>query len=153
MNLWQIIDTSGSITESGKLMIVRETLRTISQYTRYNRLDIEHKYLLAGETVDEIDVSIKESYPDVFFKLGQKINVPKLIEKLTPLEGYFLFFTDGSWGHTIVSSLKKWQEQLPAGSFKVIQLVPGTIRIRRDFETFLAEDVFAALDPWIGGDQ
>ena len=154
MKLWQIIDTSGSMAESGKRLIAREVLRTISQYVRYNKLDFDLKYILAGEEMEEIETSLEDDFPNSLFKLSKKINVQKLTEKLSTLDGYILFLTDGAWEHDMIVALRRWQNSNPKGSMKIIQLVPGKMRISREFETFASEDVFAALDSWmVGGVQ
>ena len=150
MKLWQIIDASGSMAESAKRLIVRETLRTISQYVKYYSFDIELHYIYAGDKIDIIDASLEDNYPEKFFELGTGLNIQDLVERLSTLDGYFLFLTDGSWGHSVVANLKKWKSRLPEGTVKIIQVATGTLRLQRDFETYLSEEVITALDSWLG---
>lgn len=150
MKLWQIIDASGSMAESAKRLIVRETLRTISQYVKYYSFDIELHYIYAGDIIDIIDASLEDNYPEKFLELGTGFNVQDLIERLSTLDGYFLFLTDGSWGHSVVANLKKWKSRLPEGTVKIIQVATGTLRLQRDFETYLSEEVITAFDSWMG---
>ena len=149
IKLWQIIDASGSMAENAKRLIVRETLRTISQYVNYNSYDIELHYILVGNDVKIIDASLERTYPDAFFELGTGFDVKGLVEKLATLDGCFLFLTDCSWGHSIVSTLRKWKDKLPPKMVKIIQVVPGILRLQRDFDSYLSEDAIAALDDWL----
>lgn len=149
MKLWQIIDASGSMAESAKRLIVRETLRTISQYVKYYSYDIELHYIHAGDKIDLIETSLENDYPENFLELGIGFDVQSLVEQLSILDGYFLFLTDGSWGHSIIANLKKWKNTLPKGTVKIIQVSPGTLRFQRDFETYHSEDVIMALDSWL----
>lgn len=149
MELWYIIDMSGSMLESGRPFAVRECLRTTAQYVRHSCQPIKLKYLLAGESIRELEADLATDYPEELLHPSGTFDVSQLVAKLQGLSGCFLFLTDGSWNAKTLKVLRGWCERQPRGTVKGIQFVSGSTQLREIFTVYSPEEAFAALDSWL----
>lgn len=149
MELWHIIDMSGSMQESGRPFAVRECLRTIAQLVRQSGQSMKLKYLLAGEHLQELETDLTMDYPEELLHPSGTFDVSQLMAKLEAVNGCFLFLTDGSWNAKTLKILRGWCERQPSGKVKVIQFVSGSTQLREISMVYSPEEVLEALDSWL----
>ena len=145
-NLWIIIDTSGSMLETGKRFIVRTFVRQVEQYIRYYKNEINLKLVSVNDEIEIIDEDIsKDDYPQQFMDCKGKFDAIKLIDKLKQASGKFLLITDGFSLNTY-TAIKNWEKGLQKDVLRVVKIGEDISLLEKSNKP---EDIFQILDNWI----
>lgn len=147
-----IVDTSGSMSEGGKRLVARGLARATEQFIRlgYGSADLKLVAWNRGARVVEWDPN-QEFPPEMLVSEGAA-NAESLISHLGERpEGKILLITDGFWSQANAKALKRWKERLQLDTLRVIKVGADANPQLRGADIYTAEDLFAALDGWIGG--
>lgn len=152
--LWIIIDTSGSMFESGKRLIARGIVREVEQYLRLGFAQAEPLLLSANNNTTEITWNPDEEYPEKMFNCHGVFNAKAVINCIQEKEGLFLLISDGDIGLKQEKVLQRWAENMPEDSLRVIVAGGDTMTgLRKHFKVFSSTEVLSALDDWIESDK
>ena len=149
MTLYLACDTSGSMTEAGKLLIIRGVARAVEQYYRLGYRSGEIKLIAWGEGARIVNWIPDNEYPPEMLDCKGGLNAEPLIELLgEQIDGKVLLITDGLWTPDAAAALKRWKKRLLPDTLRVIKVGADANTQLKGSDVFSAEDLFAALDGW-----
>jgi hypothetical protein len=153
-----IADSSGSMRELGKAMLVRNLINHIRRVGRLrNRPDwLEELVVLrwSGD-VEIIQQSNDDELPN--WDVEGRLKIAPLIEALNGLtEGSnwsrILLLSDGHWATSDVQAFRKWKRTQSRVSIRALSIGPDSVRSVlakvSDGGSFQAEDIVGALASW-----
>ena len=155
--LWVICDTSGSMNEGGKKMLVRNLLTYLHQVACMSGASASFgtlKIVAWGELTEVVEFE-DEILP---FRCKGKASVDGLANLLSneladASRPRLLFMSDGQWHHDDLKQLCQWRRSTPNVTVRVIAI--GADASARDLRQladesalFAPEEVWAALDSW-----
>jgi len=147
-----VMDTSGSMGEWGKLLIVRGVARAIEQYLRLGYGSADLKLVAWGNETRTFDWRSDQEFPPELL-LSEGTAKAKELVSLFGKEpvGKILLLTDGFWSLADARELKRWKECLKQNTLRIIKIGADANPQLKGKDVFVAEDLFAALDGWIEG--
>lgn len=144
-DIYIVCDTSGSMAESAKGLIVRGVVRNIEQYARYGLCKFNIKLIYWNSTASLIEWNPDDEFPSIFFKYGGSSNAQKLLEILTNIKGKILLLTDGFWPKEDAKIIKQWKRTLPSKSIKIIKIGADVNLLSADEDTFTVDELLVVL--------
>ncbi len=148
--LFIICDLSGSMVESGKRFIVRNMVRTIDQYFRLQRNQLEIKLIAWSDEAIVAKWQLGQEVPDALLSCSGSASGDSLITKLSDYpEGYFMMLSDGYWSPSSRKAIGSWSRSLPQGHFRIVKIGEDSDPRLKGPSVFPAEDLLAALKGWI----
>ena len=145
-----VIDCSGSMVEGGKRLIARGVCRQIEQYSRLGYAAFQIQLIAANSKVVEVEWEPDQEYPEKLFECCESIAAAPLLEALSQKQGKFLFLTDCAWNKKLKLAIGDWCKQIAPDFCRIIKIGNEPAPRIANIEIFTAEDVFAALDKWVG---
>ena len=152
MTLHLVCDTSGSMGDGGKPLIVRTLVLAVAQWARFESASAELTLSGWGAHMRAYpDWHADLPYPEQLLACEGESNGESLTRMLEAHSAdTFLLFTDGFWQGG-EKQLKRWRGCLPPGALRIVRIgVDANPRIKGDC-VFAAEDLLAALDGWPEG--
>ena len=146
-----VVDVSGSMFEGGKRLIARGVVREIEQYLRLGYGRAKLRLVAAGDEMRDVEWNQDEDVPEAVLDSKGTFNAAKLREHLKGGSGRILYIGDASWNAASSKAMTVWTAELPPDSFRAIVVGCETPLTSRGYKTFAVEDVFAALDGFVGG--
>jgi hypothetical protein len=153
-----VADSSGSMRELGKAMLVRNVINHIRGVARLGRGPdwlMGPVVLRWAETVERINLADDSDLPD--WEVGGRLRMAPLLEVLDALVGgsphsRLLLLSDGHWALSDVQDFKKWKRSQPGVSVRSLSIGPDAVRSVlakvSDGGSFPAEDVVPAIASW-----
>lgn len=149
--IWLVCDTSGSMIEGGKRLIVRGLVRQVEQFFRlgYGRTRKLQLVLWADQaTAQRWDP--REEVPRELLECKGSAQGEPLVQLLgTSRDAKFLIITDGFWSDESHQVVKEWKNHLSYDAVRVLRVgADANPRLKGD-DVFEAEDFFSAMDGWM----
>jgi hypothetical protein len=153
-----IADSSGSMQELGKTMLVRNLINHIRMVGRLrNRPDwLEELVVLRwSDKIEVIRLSSDDDLPN--WDVEGRLQIAPLIEALNGLVGgskwsRILLLSDGHWATSDVQAFKKWNRTRSMVSVRALSIGPDSARSVltkvSDGGSFQAEDIVPAIASW-----
>ena len=152
MNLYLICDTSGSMAEWGKTLIVRGVARAIEQYLRLGHGCADLRLVAWGDEARVVEWQPDQEFPPEMLGCKGKANVSALIAHIEKQPfGKIVLITDGFWARSDARALKRWKDDFPPNTIRVIRVGADSNPQLRGDDVFTAEELLAALDGWLEG--
>lgn len=150
--LYLICDTSGSMSENGKNMLMRGVARTVEQYIRLGYGAAGLKLVLWNSEAEQMDWNPDDEFPEqmILNCCGPTANARALCELLNAAsDGLFLILTDGWWSREDALTLRKWKLLQTSGSLRIIKIGSDANPLLKGDDVFLPDDVFSVLEEWL----
>lgn len=149
-NLNIIIDTSGSMVESGKRLIARGIVRQIEQYIHLGYSSMNLQLFSANDKITPIEWNTSEEYPEMLFNCFGSFNPIGLLDFIKLEDALSLIVSDCSWtGKTKWKFLHKLND-LPNDVLRIIKVGAEQTTSIKSVKVFESEDILLALEGWIG---
>jgi hypothetical protein len=150
--LWIICDTSGSMSEGGKNLLVRGMARVSEQYCRLGYGCANLKLVAWNKDALVVDWVPDEEYPQEMLLSEGPTSVDALVTLCQEqTDSKFLLITDGFLTLDDTRKFKRWRSDLPREALRVIKLGGDANPHLKGPDVFDAEEIFAALDGWLEG--
>ncbi len=151
--LWLVCDTSGSMIEGGKRLIVRGLVRQVEQFFRlgYGPTRELQLVLWADEaTTQRWDP--RDELPLELFECKGSAEGAALVELLgSSSDSSVLILTDGFWSDESHEAVKEWKNHLPHDALRILKVGADANPRLKGHDVFEAEDFFSAMDGWLDG--
>ncbi len=153
-----VADSSGSMRELGKAMLVRNVINHIRGVARLGKGPdwlMGPVVLRWAETVERITLADDSDMPE--WEVGGRLRMAPLLEALDGFVGgsppsRILLLSDGHWALSDVQDFKKWKRSQPVVSVRSLSIGPDAVRSVlakvSDGGSFPAEDVVPAIASW-----
>jgi hypothetical protein len=146
-----VCDTSGSMLEGGKRLIVRGLVRQVEQYLRLGyglRRDLQ--LVLWAEQVTAQVCDLREEVPEELFECAGPANGKALVELLgDSADAKVLILTDGFWSDESRHAIEVWRSGVPQDTLRVLKVgADANPQFTGDY-VFESEDFFSAVDRWL----
>ncbi len=152
MILHLICDTSGSMSEGAKHLIVRGMVRAVEQYFRLGHGYADLKLISWSNEARITEWIPDDEFPSEMLICEGTANAKALISFFGEFpKGKILLFTDGFWAQNDAKALKRWKENLQPGTLRIIKAGVDTNPQLKGIDVFTSENLFAALDGWLEG--
>lgn len=149
-NLNILIDTSGSMVESGKRLITRGVVRQVEQYIRLGYSTIKLQLFSIGNKITPIEWNTNDEYPEVLFNCSGSLDLESLIDFIKSDEALYLIVSDCSWAGRSVKKFLRSVGELPDGTVRIIKVGAEQSSSIKNIKVFESEDTLLALEGWIG---
>lgn len=152
MILYLVCDTSGSMAEWGKPLIVRGVVRAIEQYLHlgYGRADL--RLVAWADVATAVEWQPNNEVPSEVLVCGGETDVDVLIAHIAEQPaGKVVLLTDGFWSRSDEKALKRWKDGLPPSSLRLIKIGADSNPQLKGNDVFPAGGLFSALDGWLEG--
>ncbi len=147
-----VLDISGSMGEWGKLLIVRGVARAVEQYLRFGYGSATLKLIAWGNEARIVEWNPDHDFPPDMLAPKGTSNAKALVSLFgTEPRGKILLLTDGFWSHADARQLRAWKQGLPPDTLRIIRIGADTNPQLKGNDVFAVEELFAALDGWVGG--
>lgn len=147
-----VCDTSGSMGEWGKFLIVRGVAQTLEQYLRlgYGKADL--KLIAWGNEARIVNWHSDQEFPPELLIPKGSTNAKALIALFgREFCDKILLLTDGCWSHEDAKALICWKQSLPPNALRIIKIGADADPLLKGNNVFAVEELFAALDGWLEG--
>lgn len=149
---WLVCDVSGSMLEAGKRFVIRTLVREVEQYFRLGYATEKDIKLLAWN--NELEVLPWSPGDEVPTNLLQCCGSADIEALLTFFHNHpddkFIVLSDGFWADDSQAALTRWKSQGNRDALRILKVgADANLRLKGS-EVFKAEDLFAALDGWLG---
>ena len=152
MTIHIVWDTSGSMGELGKVWIARGVARTLEQYRRLGYCCADLCLVAWNGEARVLDWTSDQEFPPGLLLPAGSTNAKALVSLLQADPGdKILLLTDGFWNQADAKEMKLWRENIESDSLRVIKIGADANPQLKGKDVFTAEDLFAALDGWLGG--
>lgn len=149
--LWLVCDTSGSMVEGGKRLIVRGLVRQIEQFLRLGygpETDIQIVLWDDDAAIHPWDPC--DEVPAELFDCGGSASVEPLAELFSASDGAkVLMLTDGFWPDGTRQQINDWKQRLPNSTLRIIRVGADANPRLRGEDVFDSEDFFSAMEGWL----
>lgn len=149
-NLNILIDTSGSMVESGKRLITRGVVRQVEQYIRLGYSTIKLQLFSIDNKITPIEWNTNDEYPEVLFNCSGSLDLEPLIDFIKSDEALYLIVSDCSWAGRSVKKFLRSVGELPDGTVRIIKVGAEQSSSIKNIKVFESEDTLLALEGWIG---
>lgn len=150
-SVWLVCDTSGSMIEGGKRLIVRGLVRQVEQFLRLGYgPPKEVRLVLWAEQVNDHYWDPQDEIPGELFECTGSAKGKELVEFLGDSDGVkVLILTDGFWSDESRQAIEVWRSGLPKNTLRVLKVgADANPRLKGDY-VFESEDFFSAMDRWL----
>ena len=149
--VYLICDISGSMVESGKRFILRNLVRTVDQYYRLQKSQVEIKLIPWGKEAVIAKWVPGQEVPAALVNCEGNASGDALVEKVRGLEdGYFAILTDGYWSPDTRKQIGNWSKSLAPNRLRIIKIGEDADPRLKGPSVFDAEDLLPALKGWVG---
>lgn len=145
-----IVDTSGSMVESGKRLIARGVVRQVEQYIRLGYSSMTLQLFSVGNKITPIEWNPNDEYPEVLFSCSGTLDLDPLIDFIKPQESMYLIVSDCSWSGRSVKKFLRGIDALPDDTVRIIKVGAEQSPSIKNIKVFESEDTLLALEGWIG---
>lgn len=139
------------MSEGGKPFIMRTLVTTVAQWLLYGYGRDEVNLWAWGSEARRItDWCTRSEFPDELLLCAKTANSSSLIQSLGDKpDGKILLFTDGFWARDDARVLKRWKDNLPSNTLRIINIGADANPKLKGPELFSSDDLFSALDGWL----
>lgn len=145
-----IVDTSGSMVESGKRLIARGVVRQVEQYIRLGYSTINMQLFYVGNKITPIEWNTNDEYPEVLLSCSGSFDLDLLTDFIKSDEALYLIVSDCSWPGRAVKKFLRGVDELPTDTVRVIKVGAEQSPTIKNIRVFESEDTLLALEGWIG---
>lgn len=151
VTLYLVCDTSGSMAEGGKCMLMRGVARAVEQYIRLGYGAARLQLVSWNETAQLVDWNPDDEFPIEMMSCHGSNAVAPLCDLLerTPA-GRVLLITDGFWSIAEARVLKRWRRGLDSDGLRIIKVGGDANQQLKGEGVFVPDDIFSVLDGWLG---
>jgi len=158
-NLLVVLDTSGSMKEFGKNMLIRNLLAYIRESFRFNSPNLKNNELKVISFADKAQFIIINNFEDTpQINFEGKTNVEKIIELLqheikNDETNRILFLTDGNFTNNEIKKIEEWRVAHPDLLMRSVAIGPDSSikklkKITGEGTVYKAEEITTALKHW-----
>ena len=154
MILYLVCDTSGSMSEDEKFLIMRGMVRAMEQFSRlgYECGSVDLKLIAWSGDARLVGWIPEQEFPEEMLVCEKAADAEALITLLgAQPEGKVLLLTDGLWPRDVAKKMKRWKERRQPDTLRIIKIGADADPLLKGPDVFAAEDLFAALDGWCEG--
>lgn len=150
--LWLVCDASGSMIEGGKRLAVRGLVRAIEQALRLGyAANTDLKLVAWSSDVKVLSWSTDDEVPFELFQCRGSATAEPLAEFMDARSAdRFIILTDGFLSGSSPAALKRWTTQRNQNTLRILKVGTDANPKLQGPEVFEAEDLFAAIDGWLG---
>mgnify|MGYP003823687419 CR=1 FL=1 len=150
-SVWLVCDTSGSMIEGGKRLIMRSLVRQVEQFHRLGYAPKrELKLVLWSDDAARQSWNPGEDLPAELFECHGAADGEELVGLLgSPADDFFLILTDGFWSDESRSAVKRWKDSLRPDALRIIKVGADANPKLKGDDVVQAEDLLSALDGWL----
>lgn len=149
--LWLVCDTSGSMVEGGKRLIMRALVRQAEQFLRFGygpKKDL--KLVLWNHETTSPAWNPTDEVPSEILDCKGSAEGDALVQFLgTSRDGKVLIFTDGFWSEESRDAIRRWKGGVTPDALRIVKIGGDANPKLKGPDVFEAEDFFAALDGWL----
>ena len=150
MILYLVCDTSGSMSEDEKFLIMRGVVRATEQYFRFGYGCADLKLVAWSEDARLVEWLPDHEFPEEMLVCEKAASAEALIALLdTQPDGRILLITDGFWAQDEAKKLKRWKEKLQPDALRAVKIGNDASPQLKGADVFAAENLFAALAGWL----
>ena len=150
-SVWLVCDTSGSMIEGGKRLVMRGLVRQVEQFHRLGyapKRDLK-LVLWSDETMSHA-WNPGEEVPAELFECTGSADGEQLVGLLgAPVDDFFLILTDGFWSDESRSAIKRWKDSIRPNALRIIKVGADANPKLKGADVFEADDLLSALDGWL----
>ena len=147
--LYIICDTSGSMFENGKPMIMRGVAGTAGQYIRLYGVPAGIKLLSWNKNISEVEWNADDEYPEKMLKYrapSEGCPPADFFETITG--GKILLLSDGFWTGGEGKIFKELESRLPPGAVRIITIGPDYNPYIKSGNISGPDEILGVLDEW-----
>jgi hypothetical protein len=145
-----VCDTSGSMAENGKRMLIRSIARTIEQYIRLGYGSGILKLVFWNETASLIEWNPDDDFSESIFECHGSTNADALCAFFDSApEGRIIVLTDGCWSGENATVLKRWRRKLPPDMLRIIKIGSEAGSFSKREDVFSPDEILPMLDGWL----
>lgn len=148
-----IIDTSGSMSEGGKLFIARGLVIKIGQHISLGYSSMRPVLYSWSNELKGVSWCPEEDYPEALMVAEGSTNAPALVSHFQNSSENILVITDGHLANHDLSAFKEWETTKEENSIKIIQLSGDSEQKKYQSSTHHADDLIAILNSWYPDQQ
>lgn len=150
-SVWLVCDTSGSMIEGGKRLIMRGLVRQVEQFHRLGyapKRDL--KLVLWSDDAISHPWNPAEEVPSELFKCSGSAAGDALVRLVgEPPDDKVLLLTDGFWPDESRAAIKQWKDAMALGALRVIKVGADANPKLKGADVFEAEDFWIAMEGWL----
>lgn len=148
--LYIVLDASASMTEGGKIMLMRGIARAVEQYVRFGIADVEIKLISLNSGIKFIEWNPDDEFPDEFFECDGSASFAALPDFLNlASDEKVLLLTDGCWSKEDIESFRLWKSKLPPDTVRLVKIGADYTQLLDSDGVFSTDEFFVALDNWL----
>lgn len=147
---WLICDTSGSMIEGGKRLIVRSVVRQVEQFFRLGYgTECDLKLVLWSDTAVHHCWNPGEELARELFDCKGSADGDALVGLVDgQANDRFLILSDGSWSDDTRNAIKRWKSGLNQNALRIVKVGADANAKLMGPDVFDAEDFFGAMEGW-----
>lgn len=150
-SVWLVCDTSGSMVEGGKRLIMRGLVRQVEQFLRLGygpKKDL--KLVLWNDEATSPTWNPGEEVPGELLDCKGSAEGDALVHFLGTSSGSkVLILTDGFWPEASRGAIKRWKAGATPNTLRIVKVGADANPKLKGPDVFEAEDFFAAMDGWL----
>ncbi len=146
--LYLVCDTSGSMAEEGKSLLMRGVARAVEQYFRFGYGAADLKLVLLNTVARIVEWNPDDEFPDDLLQCGGSASVAALNDFSKKINGKILLLTDGWLTNNENSTSKKWSLRFLSATHRIIKIGTDSNPSLKGDGVFWPDDIFTALDDW-----
>ena len=148
--LFIVCDASASMTEGGKLLLMRGIVCTIEQSVRFGYADVKIKLVKLNTASEIIEWNPDDEYPGELLDCEGNVDITSLSKLLgSKPDGKILVLTDCCWSKEDNDRLRLWKSKLPPNTIRIIKIGDDYTQLRKSDDIFPSDEIFLALDNWL----
>lgn len=150
-SVWLVCDTSGSMVEGGKRLIMRGLVRQVEQFLRLGygpKKDL--KLVLWNDEATSPTWNPGDEVPGELLNCQGSAEGDALVQFLGTSSGAkVLILTDGFWPEASRDAIKRWKAGANPNALRIVKVGADANPKLKGPDVFEAEDFFAAMDGWL----
>ena len=150
-SVWLVCDTSGSMVEGGKRLIMRGLVRQVEQFFRLGygpKKDL--KLVLWNDEATSPTWNPGDEVPGELLSCQGSAEGDALVQFLGTSSGAkVLILTDGFWPEASRDAIKRWKAGANPNALRIVKVGADANPKLKGPDVFEAEDFFAAMDGWL----
>lgn len=148
--LYLVCDTSGSMGENGKNMLMRSMVRAVEQYIRFNYGQADLQLINWNVTAQLQAWNPDDEYPESLLECAGSASMCSLQELLAEAKDCkILILTDGYWSTEDDTIFKRWKRLVPPDTIHLITLGGDANPLQKGKDVFTSDNFFGAMDSWL----
>lgn len=149
--VWLVCDTSGSMVEGGKRLIMRGLVRQVEQFLRLGygpKKDL--KLVLWNDEAASQTWNPGDEVPRVLLECRGSADGSGLVRLLgAPTDDQFLILTDGFWPDETRDAIKRWKGEIAPDALRIVKVGADANPKLKGGDVFEVEDFFSAMEGWL----